>query len=132
MLNNNVHISKIEHRAIFALASGLFLLRILELVFSLILPETIVAPPGVRIVYGTISWSDDKLSPIYCFFAFLFIVPLLWKIEISTLIVSLFPLSLLTFFYDYWFVDSQIRIKRILEVNPDHEFNTLDFVMIWG
>lgn len=52
MLIKNRHISKIEHRVIFALASALFLLRIIELVISLIFPETIVARPELELFSG--------------------------------------------------------------------------------
>lgn len=45
---------------------------------------------------------------------------------------SLFLVLVITTFYDYWFVDSQIRIREAAVVNPAYKFKMVDFVLLAG
>jgi len=130
MLNGNQSITAREHRLFFAVTSVPLLVRLLELACALAFPEQ--PKPGISFAIYDIFDMWELMSPLYCFAAFVFIAPLTFKIESVNLVFSLFLLSLLTFFYDYWFVDSQMRVRRILEVNPNYEFKMLDFAIIRG
>lgn len=130
LATGNPPITGLEHRAFFVVASVPLLIRLFELALALLFPEQ--PQPGIKFAIYSIFDRWDLVGPIYSFVAFLLIVPLAHKLEITNLILSLFPLSLLTFFYDYWFVDSQIRVRQILEVNPNYDFKSLDFIMIWS
>lgn len=45
----------------------------------------------------------------------------------------LVPLLLLTLSFDYWFIDSQIRVRLILGANRDFAyFGRFDHIMIWS
>lgn len=123
-------ITGLEHRVFFVVASVPLLIRIVELAFAILFPEK--PQPGIS--YGLIWVFDrwDVMGPFLSLVAFLIIVPLSRKLLTANLTLSLLPLSLLTLFYDYWFVDSQIRVRQILEVNPNYAFKSLDFIMIWS
>jgi len=124
-------ISKFEQRAIFSMAAGLFFLRIVELTVSLVVQKPTVDADGLKISYGTIpSYTMDILSPVICFVVFLWIASMLWTFSRETLVVSLVPLLLLTLFFYYWVIDSQIRVRQMLHVNPEYPWRQLDHVMI--
>lgn len=127
-------ISKFEQRAVLSIAAGLFFLRIVELTVWWLVPKPTVTADGVKISYGTVpSWTMDLLSPIFCFVVFLFVASMLWNFSRQALALSLVPLLLLTVFFDYWLVDSQIRVRQILDVNPDFPyFGRFDHIMIWS
>ena len=131
MLDGDKSISKTEHGAFISVALGLFLLRIVELTVSWLVPKPTMTSDGVKISYGTVpSWTMDLLSPLFCFVVFLFVASVLWRFSRETLVLSVFPLLLLTLFFDYWVIDSPIRVRWLLDGNPDYPFRAFDYLMI--
>lgn len=130
MLNGNLLISDREHRYFFALTLFGFVIRLIELLLALIFPEP--RPPGVSFAIYSIFDHWHLMSPLYSFAALLVCLLLYWKLEVPLLATAMLPLLLLTFFYDYWFVDSQLLIRRAADVNPDFEFKTFDYILVSG
>ncbi|MEP6704310.1 MAG: hypothetical protein ABJB34_05845 [Acidobacteriota bacterium] len=131
MLDGNPPISKLEHRLFFAATALGLLLLLVPTALAIALPSP---EPKIKISHGIYSIFDiwDLMSPVYRGAAFLLCVPLAWKLNPTTLTFSIFPLGLLTYFFDYWFIDSQFRIREAAIVNPDYKFATFDFVLVAG
>lgn len=129
MLDGNPPISNREHRLFFAAMAFGLLIRIVPIALAIAFPS-----PEPKISFGLYSIFDhwEIMAPHYCVEAFLLCVPLAWKLNQATLTFSLPPLGLLTYFFDYWFVDSQFRIRETAILNPDYEFATFDFVLVAG
>ena len=72
----------------------------------------------------------DILSPLICFIVFLFVASMLWSFSRQTVLISLVPLLLLTLFFDYWVIYSQVRVRYLLVGNPEYPFRLLDHVII--
>ena len=129
MLDGNPHITQIEHRYFFATASTGLLVRLLELFLGMIF---FVPKEGSSFAIYNIFDHWDLISPLYCFVGFLLIIPPLIKIKIETFFLSAVPLVLLTYFFDNWFVDTQLLIQRAAEVNPNFTFKTWDHFLLGG
>ena len=132
MLDGNPPISKCEHRWFFAATLAGFGIWVVGLAVAWLFPTP--PPPGVKISFAVYSIFDhwELVSSIYSLAVFAICIPLAWKLDPARLTFSLFPLGLLTFFFDRWFVDSQYRIRDILVINPDYELNTFDLILLAG
>ena len=77
-----------------------------------LLASTVFAPPSDGTDFGIYSIFEmkNKMSPLYSFIVFLICTPLAWKIDKPRLLVSLFPISLLAIFFDWWLIDSRLMI----------------------
>ena len=129
MLNSAISI--FEQKAIFSVALSPFLVRIVELTVWWLVAKPTRDADGIKISYGTIpSYTMDILSPLLCFVVFLFVAPMLWNFSRETLVVSLIPLFLLALFFDYWVIDSLIRVRYLLDGNPNYPFRAFDYLMI--
>jgi hypothetical protein len=133
MLNGFGPISEREHRWFFAATSAGLAIWVVALAVAIVLPPP-PPPPGIRISFGIYSLFDtwELISPLYSLAAFAICVPVAWKLNPARLTFSLFPLGLLTFFFDRWFVDTQYWIRDALLMNPDYEFKTFDFMLRAG
>ena len=133
MLDGNPPISRCEHRWFFAATFAGLAIWLVSFAIPLLFPPP-PPPDGIKISFGIYSIFDmpDLVSPLYSVVAFAICVPLAWKLDPARLIFSLFPLGLLAYFFDGWFVDSQYRIREALLVNPDYEFKTFDFILVPG
>ena len=129
MLDGNLTISDREHRFFFAVTAFGLLIRVLEIAIALAFPA-----PTTGISFGVYSIFDhwDLVSPFYSIVAFAICVPFAWKLDAGTLIPSMCPLVLLTYFFDYWFIDSQILLSKLPTIAPGHELKTFDYVLISG
>jgi hypothetical protein len=132
MLDGSAPISRGEHRWFFAATFAGLAIWIVALAVAWVFPPP--PPSGVRISFGIYSIFDmwELVSPLYSLAAFGICIPLAWKLDPARLTFSLFPLGLLTFFFDRWFVDSQYWIRDAVLVNPDYEFKTFDFILRAG
>src|SRR5688572_23190829 len=111
----DVIISRTERRAFYFTIVVLFGLRFVEIIAWWFVPRPTVTEDGVRISYGTVpSWTMDLLSPIFCFVVFLFVVSTLWSLSLRNLTISAFFIFFLALFFDYWFIESQLRLRQIL------------------
>ncbi len=122
-------VSKIEHRLLLAVILFCLMIRFLNLLTSVYFAEP---KPGISFAIYSIFEMEDMMSPIYSFIVFFLCLILLWKIEIISMFSSTFLTSLLTIFFDTWFVDTQFLISRAFTVNPNYEFKTFDFLLING
>lgn len=131
MLDGNPPISNLEHRFFFAATALGLLFRLVPTALAIAFP---IPEPKIKISYGIYSIFDhwELMSPFYCGAVFLLCVPLAWKLNSATLTFSIFPLGLLTYFFDNWFIDSRFQIHEAAIVNPDYKFATFDFVLVAG
>lgn len=132
MLEGNDRISKNEHRAFFAVAFGMCVLRIFELTISFVFPEAIAVPRGVRIVYGTISWREDLLSPIYSVVVFLLATLFICKLTTIRILMAAFFLLLLVVFFFSWFLDAQQAIALAIANQTEAGLVEYNPVLGWG
>ena len=132
MLDGSPPISRGEHRWFFAATSVGLAIWVVALAVAYFFPSP--PPPGITISFGIYSIFDrwEVMGPLYSLAVFAICVPLAWKLNSTTLIFSLFPLGLLTFFFDQGFVDSQYWIRDAVLVNPDYEFKTFDLILRAG
>ena len=131
MLDGNSQISKKEHRFFFALTFFGLMIRFIEFAAGFAFPAR---QSDVKVSFGIYSIFDvwELMSPLICIAAFVVCLSLAWRVGLARFLFSLFALVLLTYFYDYWFVDSQLRIREAALVNPDYPFKTFDFVLLGG
>jgi hypothetical protein len=131
MLDGSFQITSREHRYFFAATSIGLLLRLVEIPLPWIFPEP---ESEIRISFAIYSIFDVRslMSPLYCIPTFALCLALAWRVSWRNVILSLMPLGLLTYFYDYWFIDSQLRIREAAVVAPEYEFKTFDFILLDG
>ncbi len=123
MLDGKAPISNLEHRLFFAAMALGLLFRLVPTALAIAFPSP---EPKIKISYGIYSIFDnwELVSPVYCGAVFLLCVPLAWKLNSATLTFSIFPLGLLTYFFDNWFIDSRFQIHLAATVNPEYKFAT--------
>jgi len=125
----NNYISKKEHNFLLSTILFAFSIRIINLVTSIYFTEH---NPNTDFGLYDVFDMTEMMSPIYSFVVFFICIFLIWKINLTTLIFSSFLTSLLTIFFDWWFIDTQQLIAYAAKVNPDFEFKTFDFILIGG
>ncbi len=127
MLDGNPPISSREHRWFFAATLSGLIIRLVPIAIEICFPT----PPDPKISFGIYSIFDmwDMMSPVYSLATFIICVPLAWKLRPGALAFSLFPLGLLTYFFDYWFIDSQLRRHAF---GLPFEFDPTDYVLLGG
>ena len=126
---NHSAISRNEANLLFCFTLAGLLIRIINLVVS-----TVFAPARNGVSFGIydIFHMKEMMSPMYSFIVFIICVPLAWKINSLRSLLSLFPLLLLTLFFDYWFIQTRQDMAYTAINNSNFEFKTFDFALIGG
>lgn len=122
-------ISKTECNFLFRLTFFGLVLRIVNLATSFAFAE-----PRAGTVFGIYSIFDmeDMMAPIYSFLVFSICSILLWRVDLPRAVGSILVFLPLVYFFDYWFIDSQLRIAQAAEINPNFPFKTFDYILITG
>ena len=131
MLSGNGPISANEHRILLSVTFFCFALHMLPIIVSFFV-DTVPGPN-----FGIYSIFDQKeiMAPIYSFPLFLFCTLLAVKIDSPWSTVALVLLLPLSIFFDWWLVDTRVRIANVAMQNPGFEFkqfHTVDFVLAGG
>ncbi len=123
----NQYISKKEHLLLFITVCFGLVLRIINVFVSVI--ETDKTSAGFSY---SIFDMEEMMSPLYSFAVFLLCIFLIWNLNFITVIFSIILTSLLSMFFDRWFIETQVKIDYAAKRNLDYEFKTLDFVLLSG
>ena len=103
------------------------MLRIFNLLISIL--ETEKNP--AKFSYSIFD-IKEMMSPFYSFIVFLVCIFLVWKLNLITVTFSIILTLLLTLFFDWWFIETQVMIGYAAKVYSNYEFKTFDFILLDG
>jgi hypothetical protein len=118
-----------EYRAFSTLTLSGLGLRLTELALALVFPPS---NEGIHFGIYSIFHMWEKMSPIYSFLGFLICSACLIRLRVPSLSIYFISSALLTFFFDWWLVDTRLVITRASDINPNYEFGTFDFALLNG